>query len=325
MNPSATGRALGARAAPVLRIGFVVAAVAAGAAYVAGHRDEVTSALRDLGAVGIGGAAVPALAALLAAMLATRAVLRDLGNDLPVAAAGKVFFVSQVGKYLPGSVWPVVAQAEISRRYGVPRRTSLTASTVALLLSVVVGLLVAAACLVVAAPDVVRQYWWALAAAVPLGALLHPAVLGAAVDRALRLVRRPPLVRRPTAGGLLRAAGWTAAGWVLLGLHVWVLAVAAGAPRLEALPVAVGGFALAFCAGVLVVPAPAGAGVRDVVVVLALGSVLSTGAALTVAVVSRVLLAACDVGLALTWGGLRVPARAASGTPTPGPDGGDRP
>lgn len=46
-----------------------------------------------------------ALAAVLAGVLATflcwRAVLADLGGRLPVNAGARVFFVGQLGKYLP--------------------------------------------------------------------------------------------------------------------------------------------------------------------------------------------------------------------------------
>lgn len=310
-----SGRTARGRVLLVVKLAFVALALAAGVVYVARYRAEVSAALADLGLPVLAASTVLALLALLAALLANREVLRDLGAPLPVPAAGRMFFVSQIGKYLPGSVWPVLAQAELGRRYEVPRRTSLAASTVALLLSLVIGLVVAAVSLPVAAPDAAAEYWWALVAAVPLAALLVPSVLGAVADRALTAAGRPPLVRRPTARGLLRASCWQTANWVLLGLHVWVLAVAAGAGAGEALPVAVGGFALAVCAGVLFLPAPAGAGVRDAVVVLTLGVVLDVGTALAVSIVSRALLAACDVALALTWGGLHMRSRGALGAP----------
>ena len=50
--------------------------------------------------------------------------------------------------------------------------------------------------------------------------------------------------------------------------------------------------------GVLFLPAPAGAGIRDVILVVVLGSVMSTGQALVVVVTSRVILIACDLALA---------------------------
>jgi hypothetical protein len=56
--------------------------------------------------------------------------------------------------------------------------------------------------------------------------------------------------------------------------------------------------ALAFSLGVLFIPAPAGAGIRDVVLTLTLTASLTSGQALAVVVASRVILIACDLTLA---------------------------
>jgi hypothetical protein len=37
-------------------------------------------------------------------------ILADLGSRLRLTVAARIFFVGQLGKYLPGSVWPVVMQ-----------------------------------------------------------------------------------------------------------------------------------------------------------------------------------------------------------------------
>src|SRR4029079_6419948 len=62
-----------------------------------------------------------------------------------------------------------------------------------------------------------------------------------------------------------------------------------------------GAFAAAWCAGFLVVVVPTGAGTREAVLTLALASLLPGGpaAALTVAVLSRLLLTLADVAAAL--------------------------
>ncbi len=45
-------------------------------------------------------------------------LLNDLGSPLPPAGSLRVFFLGQLGKYVPGSVWPAVAQMELGRDYG---------------------------------------------------------------------------------------------------------------------------------------------------------------------------------------------------------------
>jgi uncharacterized membrane protein YbhN (UPF0104 family) len=139
--------------------------------------------------------------------------------------------------------------------------------------------------------------------AVPvLLALLVPRVLNTLLDRALRMLRRPGL-EAPLAGrDMARGVAWAIAFWVVYGGHVWVLAVGLGADPWRALPVAIGGFAIAFSLGPLLVVLPAGAGVREAVLVLLLHSVLSTSEATAVALTSRGILMATDGLLALAAG-----------------------
>jgi glycosyltransferase 2 family protein len=53
-----------------------------------------------------------------------------------------VFYLGQLGKYVPGTIWPVVTQMRLGRDYRVPPRTSGAAFAVFMLLLVGTGLLV---------------------------------------------------------------------------------------------------------------------------------------------------------------------------------------
>jgi hypothetical protein len=104
---------------------------------------------------------------------------------------------------------------------------------------------------------------------------------------------------------MLRAAGWALVSWLAYGLHVWVLAAQFGAGGPPLVARATGAFAAAWCAGFLLVVAPAGAGVREAALVLLLGGVLTRPEATVVAVVSRLLFVVGDLGWAaaalLAW------------------------
>jgi uncharacterized membrane protein YbhN (UPF0104 family) len=98
----------------------------------------------------------------------------------------------------------------------------------------------------------------------------------------------------------VRAAGWGLVSWLAYGLHVWVLAGALTTADLPLLASATGAFAAAWCAGFLLMVAPAGAGVREAALVLLLGGSLTRPQASVVAVVSRLLFVLGDLG----WGGV---------------------
>ena len=116
---------------------------------------------------------------------------------------------------------------------------------------------------------------------------------------------------------MARGVAVVAAFWLVYGGHVWLLAVGLGADPLEALPVAIGGFAIAFSIGPLLVVLPAGAGVREAVLVVLLAGVLTTAEATAVALTSRGILMLTDGLLAMAAGAFPPPPPP---QPTPTPD-----
>jgi glycosyltransferase 2 family protein len=285
-----------------VKVGFGVLVVAFGILFVARHWPAVSAALAEMGWPAVLASVPLGAAGVLAGMLAWRALLADLGAPLRLRDAGHVFLLSQLGKYVPGSVWPILAQVELGRQLRVRREASLAATLLAVVLSVTCGLAVAAALLPLGGTSTLRQYRWAALAVPFLLALLHPALIVGVLGRLLRAVGRTPLQVRPTLPGIARAAGWQVLGWLLLGLHAYVLLLGLHVDAVRALPLAVGGFALAYCLGVLVIPAPAGAGIRDAALAVALSAAVSRPqAALAVALVSRFVMAFVDFGLAGAW------------------------
>jgi hypothetical protein len=91
------------------------------------------------------------------------------------------------------------------------------------------------------------------------------------------------------------ALAWSWSSWMFYGLQVWLLATRLGAPPGRTVLLAVGGFAFAWSVGFVVVLAPAGAGVRDVLLIATLSPVLGTGPATAVALMSRALMTAGDL------------------------------
>lgn len=89
-------------------------------------------------------------------------------------------------------------------------------------------------------------------------------------------------------------------GWAFYGLHVWVLMASFGPEYLtpRALGVSIGGYAFAWVAGLLFFVLPAGAGARDLSLVVALSAVLPPHQGLALAVLSRGVSIVCDLGTA---------------------------
>lgn len=282
-----------------LRIGFVVVAVALAVAALVEEWDAVSAAMGRL-APWVWLASVPlVLTGLLASMQSWRVLLADMGSQLPLGAAARVYFVGQLGKYMPGSVWPLVAQMEMARDHGVPRARSAVAFAVNVLVAICVALLLACAALPLVPGSALGRLRWAAVLAPVFLAVLHPAILNRLVRVALRLIRRPATEATITGSGALRSAAWVVVAFASFGAQIWVVASSFGAADpLRALVLSVGGYALAWSVGFLFVIAPAGVGVRDVALVAALSPVLDRGEAIVAALVSRVLFTAGDLATA---------------------------
>ncbi len=281
------------------RWGLVMLAVVLAFVAISRYWDQVRVAAVDLHPLNLLGAGVLVVVGTGFMMLSWRRVLHDLGSRLPVGSAVRVFSLAQLGKYIPGSVWPFLAQVELGREHGVPRRRSAAVSVIAVVISVVSSLVVASIVLPLAAQEVATTYRWLLAAAPFLLALLHPGVLNPVLNRVLRLVGRRPLEHLLTLRGVATAMAWNLAGWIAYGMHVWLLAVDLGGSG-WALPLAsIGAFALAWSAGFVFVIAPAGAGIRELVLAAGLGPLLGVGRAVLLVIASRLLMTIGD----LVWAG----------------------
>lgn len=273
----------------LLRVAVAVLALTLLAVAVLRQRDAVADALGRMGPGWLAASLVAALVGLFFTSLAWRTVLADLGSPLPFAPGLRVFFLAQVGKYLPGAVWPFVAQMELGKSLGVPRQRSAVAGLLFVGLHCATGLLVASVTLPFASPDAVERYWWVLAITPVLLVVLHPRVLSPLLDRAFWLLRRPPLDQPLTVRNTGRACGFLLVTWVCYGLSLLALAGPLGLSGPGSIALATGAYGLAWSAGVLVLGlVPAGIGVREVVLAAVLLPVLPAGAATAVVAASRV-------------------------------------
>jgi glycosyltransferase 2 family protein len=288
----------GGRLARVLRLAALVLLVAALAFAVRSQWSSVRDDLSRLSAQSACLALVMSVLAVGVSCLAWRSMLADLGSALPVTPAAHIFSISQLGKYVPGSVWPVVAQMELGRAFHVPRLRMATAFFLTLLSSLMVAIAMGGL-LAFSSPGWGRAL--ALLPAVLL--LLHPRVLTPLSGLLTRMLRRPPVTEPPTLRGITRTATWIAVQWVCLGVGTAVLASNLGEPT--SLVRITGAVALSWAAGLVVVVVPAGAGIREGALVLLLAPTMGSGTALTLALLGRLALTLADavfagVGLVLT-------------------------
>ncbi|MBI2711139.1 MAG: flippase-like domain-containing protein [Actinobacteria bacterium] len=242
----------------------------------------------------IAGGLVGAIAAMAAIAWGWVGVLRLLGASADRRRVIAWYFVGELGKYLPGGVWPVVGRGELARRGGVPRTQAYASVALSLVMLYLAAMTVGAAALPLAlAGGGGVQATGLILLLLPVGlAVLLPRVLEPVLGRARRLSRRELHVLVPPWRASIRAVAGYVPAWLLVGLATWSVARALiPDPSLARIFFAA---ALSWTAGFLAVPVPAGAGVREAVFIAASG--LEPGVAATVAVATRVLFILADSG-----------------------------
>ncbi len=296
VEPSADRR--GNRRGNQLRALFVVAALGFAGWAVAKNWSAISEALPGIRWLPAGLALACAAAGTWAALPAWRLILAGLGSTLALVPAGRVFFVGQLGKYVPGAVWTVVAQTSLARDLGVPRSRSGAAGIVSILIGLITAGLLGFT-LIFSSAELLRRYWWALLLCAPLVALLHPAVMDRLIRLAATITRRAVTIERIPARSLLTAAAVQGVGQFLLGLHLYFMVSAVSGVQVPFL-LAIGVFNLAVSAGTVAVPAPAGLGVRDGVLAVGLAPFLGPGEVILVVIMSRLWFLVTDLTFALT-------------------------
>lgn len=227
--------------------------------------------------------------------LSWRGAFGSLGIRLPIAEALRVFLVSQIGKYVPGSVWPVLAQMEMARDRGFSRVKAATASVVSMLVGVVTASVASVLVIFSGGQEALRDYWY-VGFIPPVGLLLlAPPILSRLLRILGRVVRRPMESVSLNGGAMLVSILWAMLMWLAFGLHTWTILKDLSPQSSSGIMSSTGAFALAWVVGFLFIVAPAGVGIREAVLVLALGGTLGRPDALAFAIVSRVLLTIVDL------------------------------
>lgn len=295
---------------------FVLLALVAWGVYRALAAEFSRISWRDVRAVGTPNAALLALSSLLLLAvyllhaLLWRRITRDIdGGSANLRDTLHAYFVSSLGRYIPGRLWQLAGLAVLSGRAGLAPSRAIAASLFGQLGFLTTGLLFLALTLPDLAGALGNRFGSALINPLLLASVL---LAGAAAGiwflaatragHALREVVTRRLGQRmgervattlriadqvEPGRALLWSAGY-AFSWLLLGT-AFVLFVSAFAPVPGARVVGTAGtVAASYLAGYLFILAPAGLGARELVMGLLLGQFLSPTAALVTAVLSRV-------------------------------------
>lgn len=265
-----------------------------------------------------------AVTAWLAAFaLLTRAWARSLGwwgGTLRVLDALRIFFLSNLARYVPGAIWQFTSLATLTSGAGI----SAVSATAAVLLQQVMLLGTGLVLSVVLAPQLLggrvgessaslppASRVLAAAAALVLFTAVLPRLMPVA-RRALRTVmQRDLVVPRMPGGAFAGYVAQTALALLLYGLWFWLFGRATLGDRAPGPWLATSSFIAAYVVGILAVFAPGGIGFREAALTAALAPTVGLEQALFLSVGARL----CQMGIEVLGAllALAIPGRILSG------------
>ncbi len=279
----------------LLGIAIGVAGLTFVALRIVRDREEIADALASSDPVWLVVAVVSGLGAMTLLGVNWLLIVRHGGAPAPWRRGLYWFFVGQLGKYVPGGIWPIVGQAELAHRDRTPRPIAYWSTAMSMLATLLGAVGVAAITGMVS----------------PAGSRLVPILLGiglivgfaALAFRPIRDALHRLADRTTTRELRLPDAGWFA-GIVARYLPVWVLfsgmnifSVHALGTTLDADLVITLIYAtcVSWIAGFVIIGLPGGLGVREAVFISMMTAPLGAGMAVSVAVISRVVSVAVDL------------------------------
>jgi uncharacterized membrane protein YbhN (UPF0104 family) len=202
-----------------------------------------------------------------------------------------VFFATQLGKYIPGSIWNYAAQVKLLRSYGVTLFELIFISAKFLYFMLLPALAIGLIFSFLTFEGLVRYVLPFFGAASLLG--FHRAFIAKYLDWRSR--SRPLEEIQQT--NLFAAAGLSATVWLLQAFSVYVLILDSNTNQapIELLLLLLSANCLAFLVGLLIPFAPAGLGAREAVIIFLLAPSIGVAQAGAAAILLRLVQIATDL------------------------------
>ncbi len=214
-------------------------------------------------------------------------ILGVLGGRLGYRRALKIFFLTDLAKYVPGKVWTMVGKVYLCAKEGIPVPTTSTSVVIQPLIQVISGLLIFLLSLPfwTQTSDFMNNLYF-LFPLIPIGLiLLHPAIMTRLLNFMLTKLKQKRVELNIKYRDILLILLLWCGLWVLTGITYYLLIIAVHAFPISRLPVTVGIFSIA---GVSQFLTPAGIGVLEGMLTVLLGLYFPLPVAILIALLARV-------------------------------------
>ena len=221
----------------------------------------------------------------------------SFGLHVPIIKAARGWFLSYLGKYVPGKIVLLLVRMDAYDGYSSKK------VAVATIVEYIVALV--AACLVVLisllfSPEIIPDYvrWVAIPGTVLLLVVLYPPLLKKTVNRVFKLIKKAPLHEVPTFKKILLLVGTYMIATLVAGFAFYLILNSLSPVSIKYYIVITGVYGIAGLAGLAAFFAPSGIGVREGVIFLILPAFIPEPAVIVGAVAIRLITTVTELLLA---------------------------
>lgn len=224
-------------------------------------------------------------------------VLKLFGTPISYRGAWRMYFIGNLGRYIPGKIWTVAGMAYMGARYGIPATVSAAAAVFAQACSLLSSFVFFALFLILWHSQITGA-WIAgavIGASLLVGVFMFPRNLERAMNALLTRLGREPVTLPFSTGDVILLTAQYAITWLLFGGAFWFFIRSVGAGLQVGYLYGTAAYAVAYVTGFVAFFVPGGIGIREGILGFLLGSVMPVGVALVVAVSSRLLVTVIEL------------------------------
>lgn len=223
--------------------------------------------------------------------------------DIPLKRSVGAWFLSQLGKYIPGKVFMYVGRLYYYAREGRSKTLFSLCFVVETMATILSSTLVVLIALAEAGLPELQPYEPILfVALIVLVVCLHPVVLGWLTNRGLRILGRSSIKFTPRGRDTVLFVVLYSINWLVFGFAFFLFINSIYRIGAEHVLYLAGAFSAASLIGMFSVFVPSGLGVREGVLILMLAPIVSVEAAIVISFASRLWFTATELtGVGASW------------------------
>ena len=217
-----------------------------------------------------------------------RFILTSLGSNLPFKTSWRIWFLSNLGRYLPGKVWQIMGMVYLCEKENVPKVRTFTAIVLGLSLFSLSGLLLMYLYMFLSGTVQFAEYTYAFLFFIPCGVVvIYPAIFEKIINFLLRLFKKEQVEINIRFKTMVLLFVLYLVIWCVYGMAFFFFINSVYPVSFHHFPAFVCIFSASYVLGLLAVFVPAGIGVRESILTAFLSFIIPLHFATVVALLAR--------------------------------------